>query len=133
VEKICRFLVFVNSLVWDNGYTQVVSGPKSGDTILDIYLLGFESLFISCSVVLGIDNHNGVLLEVDWDENRHGAQTERIVPLYHKTDVLGLQAFLRKKFKLWAGNGSCVEEIWNSFKYIIFEGLKCYVHKKKKR
>jgi hypothetical protein len=31
-------------------------------------------------------------------------QVERIVPLYHKTDVLGLQAFLREKFKLWAGN-----------------------------
>jgi hypothetical protein len=35
--------------------------------------------------------------------------------LYHKTDVLGLQAFLWEKFKLWAGNGSCVEEIWKRY------------------
>jgi hypothetical protein len=77
---------------------------------LDIYLLRLESSFISC-VVPGISDHNRVLLEVDWDENKHGAQVKRIVPLYHKTDVLGLQPFLREKFNLWAGSGSCVEEI----------------------
>jgi RNA binding exosome subunit len=46
------------------------------------------------------------------------------------TDVLGLQAFLREKFELWAGNGSSVEEIWHSYKDIIFEGIKRYVPKK---
>jgi hypothetical protein len=107
-EKMCGFQAFVNSLVWDKGYTLVVSGPTRGDRILDIYLLRPESSFISCCVVPGISGHNGVLLEIDWDENKHGAQVERIVPLYHKTDVLGLQAFLREKFKLWAGSGSCV-------------------------
>ena len=35
-----------------------------------------------------------------------------------------MQAFLREKFNLWAGNGSCVEEIWKSYKDIIFEGIK---------
>jgi len=32
-----------------------------------------------------------------------------------------------RKFKLWAGNGSCVEEIWKSYKDIIFEVIKRYV------
>ena len=50
--------------------------------------------------------------------------------MYHKTDVLGFQAFLRKKFNLWAGNGSCLEEIWGSYKDIIFEGVKRYVPQK---
>jgi hypothetical protein len=99
----CGFQAFVNSLVWDKGYTQVVSGPRRGDMILDICLLRPESSFISCRVVPGISDHNWVLLEVDWDENMHGAQVERIVPLYNKTDVLGLQAFLREKFELWVG------------------------------
>jgi hypothetical protein len=97
---------------------------------LDTYLLRPESSFISYSVGPGISDHNGVLLEVDWDETSHGEQDERIVPLYHKSDVLGPQAFLREKFKLWAGNGSCVEKIWDSFKDIIFEGIKRYVSKK---
>jgi hypothetical protein len=57
---------------------------------LDIYLLRPEGSFISCRVVPGISDHNGVLLEVDLDENGHGAEVERIVPLYHKTDYLGL-------------------------------------------
>jgi hypothetical protein len=49
--------------------------------------------------------------------------------VYHKTDVLGLQAFIRENFKLWAGNGSCVEEIWESYD-IILEGIKRYVFPK---
>jgi hypothetical protein len=47
--------------------------------------------------------------------------------VYHKTDVLALQAFLREKFYFWAGNCSCVEDIWKSYKDIIFEGIKRYV------
>ena len=38
-----------------------------------------------------------------------------------------MQAFIRYKFNLWAGNGSYVEEIWKNFKDKIFEGIKCYV------
>jgi hypothetical protein len=85
---------------------------------LDIYLLKPESSFISCRVVPGIRYHNGVLLEAVWAENRHRAQDERIVPLYDKTDVLRVQVFLREKYKLWSGNGSCVEQIWTNFKDI---------------
>jgi len=54
-------------------------------------------------------------------------QVERIVPVYYTTDVLGLQAFLRENFYLWAGNGSCVEDIWKSYKDTVFEGIKRYV------
>jgi hypothetical protein len=67
---------------------------------------------------------------VEWDEICREPQVERTVPLHHKTYVLGLQAFLREKFKLWAGNGSCVEEIWNSYKHRIFEGIERYVPNK---
>jgi DNA topoisomerase IB len=88
------------------------------------------SSLIACNILSVISDHNGVLLKVEWDEIRREPQVERIVSLYHNTDVLGLQAFLREKFKLWAGNGSCVEEIWNSYKDIIFEGIKRYVSNK---
>ena len=94
---------------------------QQGDALLDTYPIKPVSSLISCNILSGISDHNGVLLEVEWDEICREPQVERIVPLYHKTDVLGLQAFLREKFKLWAGNGSCVEEIWNSYKDIIFE------------
>jgi hypothetical protein len=40
---------------------------------------------------------------------------------------LGLQTFLRDKFTVWAGNGRCVEEIWNNFKNIIFESIERFV------
>jgi hypothetical protein len=57
-------------------------------------------------------------------------KVERIVTVYNKTDVLGLQAFLREELNLCAGNGIFVEEIWKSYKNIIFEGIKRYVPQK---
>jgi hypothetical protein len=53
--------------------------------------------------------HNEVLLEVEWDEICGEPKVEGIVPVYHKTDFLILQAFLREMFNLWGGNGSCTE------------------------
>jgi hypothetical protein len=35
-EKASGFQACVNNLVWDNGYTQAVSGPTRGDDLLDI-------------------------------------------------------------------------------------------------
>ena len=98
VEKVNGFQVCVNNLVWDNGYSQVVSSPTRGDALLDIYPLRPECLLISCNILPGISDHNGVLLEVEWDEICLETRAERQVPMYHKTDVLALQTFLREKF-----------------------------------
>jgi hypothetical protein len=95
--------------------------------LLDVYSLRPENSFISCNIAPGVSDHNGVLLEVELDEVCREPRVDRIVPLYHKTDVLGLQSFLREKFNRWAGNGSCLEQIWKSYKGIIFEGIKRYV------
>jgi len=38
-------------------------------------------------------------------------QEKRLVPAYHKANVLGLQQFLRDKLPTWANNGSCVEDM----------------------
>jgi hypothetical protein len=35
-EKARGFQAIVNNLVWDNGYTQLVSDPTRGDALLDI-------------------------------------------------------------------------------------------------
>jgi hypothetical protein len=67
--------------------------------------------FTSCSVVQGISDHSGVLLKVEWEEKCFEPQTDRLVPVYHKTNILGLQTFLRDKFTKWASNGICVEEV----------------------
>jgi hypothetical protein len=88
----------MNRLVWENGYSQVNESPTRGDAFLDVYLVLPEILFTSRSTVQGISNHNGVILEVDWEENCLKPQLERVVPVYNKTEVLGLQSFLRGKF-----------------------------------
>jgi hypothetical protein len=129
-EKASGFQARVNNLVWHNGYTQVVSGPTGGDALLDICLLRPERSLISCNSLPRINDHNGVLLEVEWDEICPERKVKKIVPVYHKTDVLCLQAFLWENFKLRAGNGSCVEHIWKSYKDIIFEGVERYIPQK---
>ena len=30
---------YINSLVWENGFTQVVDRPTQGDALLDVYLV----------------------------------------------------------------------------------------------
>jgi hypothetical protein len=104
VEKTSGFQALVNKVLWDNGYTQVVSCLTRGDALLDVYLLRPDNSLTSCNIVPGISDHSGVLLEAEWGEICRAL-------LYHQTDVLGLQTFLWEKFTLWAGNSSCIEEI----------------------
>ena len=103
--------VFLNRLVWENGYTQVVNSPTQRDALLDVYLIRPQSAFTSCSNVQGISEHCGVILEVEWEENCCEHQVERLVPVYHKTNVPGLKSFLGEKFPSWASKVNCVEEI----------------------
>ena len=114
---------FVNSLVWENGFTQLVDGPTRGDALLDVYLVQPESSFTSSSVVQGISDHYGVILEVEWEGNYCVPQVERLLPVYYKTDVSGLQTFLWENFATLASSGSCMEEIWGNFKGIVYESV----------
>jgi len=100
----------INSLVWENSYSQVIDGPTRADALLDVYLVRPESSVTSSSIVQGISDHYGVILEVDWEENYSAPQGERVVPVYNKTDVLGLQTFLHDKFAGWTSNGTSMEE-----------------------
>jgi len=68
-----------------------------------------------------------VILEVEWEDTCTEPQVERVVPVYNKTDVSGLQTFLRDKFIVWASNGKKVEEIWNNLKNIVYESTERFV------
>ena len=121
---------FINRLVWDNGYTQVVGKPTGGVCYWTFTSPRPESALISCGTIQGISDHCEVLLDVEWAEKGFVTQEKRLVSAYHKTNVLGLQQFLRDKLPTWANNGSCVEEIWEYFKDIVFEGIeRCVPHK----
>ena len=71
-----------------------------------------------------------MILEVEWEDKCTEPQVERVVPVYNKTDVSGLETFLRDKFVVWASNGSNVEEIWNNLKNIIYESIEQFVRNK---
>ena len=95
--------------------------------MLDVYLVRPESSFTASSIVQGISDHHGVILEVEWEENCCVTQVEKLVLVYHKTDVLGLQTLFRDKFGMWASKGSRVEEIWNNFKEVVSKSIKHFV------
>ena len=126
-EKSRGAQVFLNRLVWKNGYTHVVNSSSRRDALFDVYLVRPKSAFISCSKVQGISDHCGVLLDVEWGKNCCEHQVEGLVPVYHETNVIGLQSFIRGKFASWASNSSCVEEIWKHFKEIVFESIERFV------
>jgi hypothetical protein len=118
---------FVYRLVWENGYTQVVDSPTRGDALLDVCLVRPESSFTSCSTVEGISDHCGALSEVEWEGTCCEPQVERLGPVCHKTNVLGLQTFLRDKFAIWAGSDRRVEEIRNNLRNVIFGSIERFV------
>jgi len=127
VESTSVTQALINRLVWDNGYTHVVGKPTRGDSLLDVYLVRPESALISCGTVQGISDHCGVLLDVECAEKAFVTQEKRLVPAYHKTNVLGLQQFPRDKLPTCENNGSCVEEVWKNFKNIVSEGIENFV------
>jgi hypothetical protein len=118
---------FINGLIWDNRYTQVVGKPTRADSLLDVYLVRPESALISCGTVQKNSDHCGVLLDVKKKKKDLVTQEKRLVPGYHKTNVLDLQQFLRDKLPTWANNGSCVEEKKKNLKDIAFEGIERFV------
>ena len=77
-------LAFTNSLVWENGFTQVADSPKREDALLDVYLFRPEISFTASSIEQGISDHHGVILEVEWEENFCVRQVENLVPVHHK-------------------------------------------------
>jgi hypothetical protein len=123
----------INSLVYENGYTQVVDGSTRGDALLDVFLVRPESSVTYSGTVQGISDHQAVILEVKWKNTCSKPQVERLVPVYNKTDIIGLQTFLRDKYVAWASNGKSVEEIWNNFKNIVYESIEHFVPHKKIR
>ena len=82
---------------------------------------------ISCEMVQGISDHCGVLLEVEWGGHYWETQEKRLIPVYHKTNMLGLETFLRDKLPTCTNKGSCIQDIWKNFKDIIFEAIECFV------
>ena len=74
----------INSLVWENGYSQVVDSPTRGDALMDVHLVRSESSFTCSSIVQRISDHYGVILEVEWEQSGCEPQVERVVPVYNK-------------------------------------------------
>ena len=55
---------------------------------------------------------------------------KRLITMYHKANMLGLQNFLRDKLPTWANNASCMEDIRKNLKEIVFEGIERFVSHK---
>jgi hypothetical protein len=71
-----------------------------------------------------------VILEVEWEDTCSEPQVERVVPVHNKTDVSGLQTFLRDKFVVSVSNGNSAEETWNNFKNTVYESIEHLYHTK---
>jgi hypothetical protein len=88
----------INRLIWENDYNQVIDGPTRGYTLLDVFMVRPESVVTYSGVVQGISDHQAVILEVKWKEMCRETQAEKLVQVYSKTDIIGLQIFLWNKF-----------------------------------
>ena len=60
--------------------SQVIDSPTRGDALQDVYLVRLECSVPSSSIVQGISDHSGVILEIDWVENFRELQVKKISP-----------------------------------------------------
>ena len=104
-----------------------MDSPNRGDAFLDVYLFRQESSATSSGTVEGVSDHLAVILEVEWEDTCTEPQVERVVPVYNKTDVSGLETFLRDKNVFWSSNGNNVQGIWNNFKNTVYESIDRFV------
>jgi hypothetical protein len=51
---------------------------------------------------------------------------DRLIPIYKKADVIGLQTFLREEYGGWAGKGKNVE-IWENLNDVVYAIIGRYV------
>ena len=94
--------------MWENGFTEIVDSPTRGNA----YLVQPEIPFTARIIVQGISDHYGVILEVELEKYCCVLQIERLVPVYHKTDVLGLlQTLHLDKFQ----NGQAMVVAWRRY------------------
>ena len=85
---------------------------------MDVYSFRLKSSVTFSSIVEGISDYYGVILEVEWEDNCCEPRGEMV--------VLGLKNFLCDKFAGWASNGISVE-IWNNLRNIVYESLESFV------
>lgn len=64
----------------------------------------------------GSSYHQRLILELEWEESCGVSQVQHLVPVNHKTDVLGFRILIRDKFGTWTSNGCSVKEIWSNSK-----------------
>jgi hypothetical protein len=116
----------INSLVWENGYSQVIKSPTRGEALLVVYLVRPGISVTSSGTLQGVSDHLAVILEVEWEDTYTEPQVVRVVPVYNKTGVAGFCP----KFTFWASNGRKVEQIWNNLKNIVDESIERFVPRK---
>jgi hypothetical protein len=74
--------------------------------------------------VQGLNDHYRVL---EWEEFCWEPQVERLVAVYQKTALLGLQTFPWNKFAICASNVNCMEKIWKNFQETLYKSLEHFV------
>ena len=71
-----------------------------------------------------------MIMEVEWEDTCTEPQVERVVPVYNKTDVSGLQTFLRDKFVVGKATAATCRR-FGILLNIIYETIERFVlHKK---
>jgi hypothetical protein len=99
----------INNLIWENDFRQVIGSLTRGDALLDVFLVRPESTVSHSEVIQGVSDHQTVILEVKGRDMYSNPQEDRIIPIYNKTDSIGLKSFLREEYEGWAGKGKNIE------------------------
>ena len=120
------------SMLDDFGLVQMVTEPTRCENVLDLFLTSNHTLVQQIKILPGIADHEIMVADVNL-KPQIGRQKPRNVPLYRKADWDGF----RKYFSDFASDfiidyeNKTVEDLWNSFKSTINQGISKFIPIKK--
>ena len=112
------------TLISDFSFTQMVTEPNRLDNVLDLFLASNHTLVQKVEIYPGIADHDVMVADVNIKPTL-GRQESRSVPLYRKTNWDSFREYISVFASDLIRNCSnkTVEEMWNSFKSAIDQGI----------
>ena len=111
----------------DFSLVQMVTEPTRRENVLDLFLTTYHTLVQKTEILPGIADHDIMVADVNVTP-QVGRKKPRNVPLYRKADWDGFRKYISNFASDFMTNyeNLDVEQLWNSFKSAIHQGIsKC--------
>ena len=109
----------------DRGLEQLITEPTCGENILDLVIATDPTRCMKTTVILGVSDHDTVLIEYDTRPIRH-KQFRRKIPLYKKAKWDRIRQQVESTYDNMKERNeyTSAQDLWTMFKEALLQGVK---------